>query len=680
MQYIHSKSKNSSKKTHLRIFRRKLLCFLLAALFISGQGVVFTGDIVNAHVAASAPTSSVSFTFTALPSSAEGSRQVRIELWEGLKPGSGTGGSNEAFTSDTNQIPVIDGRAILSGAEEGDVFTYCVSAEGCYTVICSFALSKQDILLQEKQIKINLQKRAGNGYEASQVRIWSEEIEEKLFSTDTLNDVDTGILDTPAFDSGKAAHAFTTLAEGTAYLKQLCAGSSHAWLYYLDSGKTWPVVIFTKTDLRGITSLEKALSAISKNNRVKVLYQAQIHGNEPAAGEGALTVAKALAGQTDAAQCLDQLDVVMVPYANRYGAAHFVRTGTAGGVNLNRDALALRAAATKTLHKLFVDLMPEVFIDGHEFSFQNKIETRDDSGVYLEWLDDIQLTCVNNLNREPGIFEHEEAMAAETRQALRSKGFRTYAYDASCNSTTGCNFARLYNSYAFLVETGGIGMGKAHFDRRVLSQYETVTSLLGQLSANRDSVRTNVAKARKALRRRGSKYAASDKFVLRHGSSGGVALTMERLSFDLLGEIWGDPQRTDTFFNADTALRQRSRPTAYLIDKGAPGAAKAKAVLTANGAKCYQLPKNTKVQVRQYSGDKTRAIVGKSKKKTFKKGAYVFAMDQNAANIISASLEPDTTDTAGYKGTFVQSGILKKSGGAYPIYRYEGSLKSLKKK
>lgn len=69
------------------------------------------------------------------------------------------------------------------------------------------------------------------------------------------------------------------------------------------------------------------------------------------------------------------------------------------------------------------------------------------------------------------------------------------------------------------------------------------------------------------------------------------------------------------------------------------------------------------------------------KKKTFQKGAYVFIMNQDEANIISASLEPDTTDTAGYSGSFVQAGILKKSGGGYPIYRYEKKTPvSLKKK
>lgn len=668
MYHLQQHTRLISTRKKGKLHRLSIVILILLIFLLSGTVSSFGADIAGQASGADKSKQSVLLTFAAISDPTTDSRQATIELWKGLKCG------------EDNQIAVTGGEALLADAREGDVFTYRISADGCYTTTCSFALSKQDILLKEKNIKVQLQKRTGNGYEASEVRIWSEEIEEKLFSTRTLNDIDIDILDTPAFSSSKGAHEFTSITEGTAYLKQLCADSDCAYLYYLDDSKSWPVMIFTKADLRGITSLKKALAVITESDRTKVLYQAQIHGNEPAAGEGSLAVAKALSDQNDEAGCLDQLDVVIVPYANRYGAERFVRAGTSGGINLNRDALALRSSATKTLHRLFVDLMPDVFIDGHEFTCQNKIETQNESGVYLKWLDDIQLTCVNNLNREPGIFEKEETLAAEIRQDLRSKGFRTYAYDASCNSTTWCNFARLYNCYVFLVESNGIGMGKAHYDRRVLSQYETVTSLLKQLSANHDSVRRTVAKARQTLRKRGAKYTLSDKFVLRHGSKGGVTLTMERLSFGLSGEIWGDPQRTDTFCNADTSLRQRSRPTAYIIDKGAPGAAKAKAILTANGAKYYELPKNSRVQVRQYGGAMTKAAVGKSKKKTFKKGAYVFTMDQDAANIISASLEPDTTDTAGYKGSFVQSGILKKSGGAYPIYRYEKSLKDLKKK
>lgn len=596
-----------------------------------------------------------------------------IELWEGLMPAE----SGDSFTGGDG-ITVSNGKAALSQAREGDVYTYRVSAEGCYTVTCSFALSRQDALLQRKQIKVRLQQRGGAGYESSEVRIWSEEVEKKCFDAGSLQNVDSGILDTPSFDRGKAAHACTTLEEGKVYLRQVCGQSGHAYLYFLDDAETWPAVIFTRTDLQGVSSLQKALKKIGRDSRTKILYQAQIHGNEPAAGEGALTVARTLAEQDDA--LLQDMDVVLIPYASRYGARHFTRAGTSSGINLNRDGLALRAADTKKLHQVFVNLMPEVFIDGHEFNGFSRIPAQDEDGAYLKWLDDIQLTCVNNLNREPGIFEKEEAMAAKTRQELGSKGFRPYAYAASCNSTTGCNFARLYNCYTFLVESNGIGMGKAHFDRRVLSHHETVMSLLRQAAANHDEIRSTVSTARRALRQRGSKYTLSDKFVLHHGFRGGITMTMERPSFDLNGELYGG-QQTDTFCNADTALRQRSRPTAYIIDKAAFGASKAKNILIANGAKCFQLPRNAKVSVRQYSGTKKKAIIGKTKKKTFKKGAYVFVMNQDAANIISASLEPDTTDTAGYSGSFVQAGILKKSGGGYPIYRYEKkNPASLKKK
>ena len=97
-------------------------------------------------------------------------------------------------------------------------------------------------------------------------------------------------------------------------------------------------------------------------------------------------------------------------------------------------------------------------------------------------------------------------------------------------------------------------------------------------------------------------------------------------------------------------------------------------LLRANGAEVKQLTASVKLTVRQYKGSTTKALLTGKKTLTFRKGAYVCFMDQEAANVISAMLEPDFADNGGKAVSFAQRGIMKKlSGGSYPLYRCEFS-------
>lgn len=561
------------------------------------------------------------------------------------------------------------GSLVLEDVREGDVFSYRVAAPGCYTVTTSFTLDAWDVMKETKRITVERPRLSGRGYEATQLHSWGETVEEALFDAGDLRNVSHGLLDTPAFDSVKAANAFTTISEGVTYLRKIEEQSNNAHLYFLDDGGTWPVVLLTDTDLSGAESLEEALSLMKFDGKLKMLYQAQIHGNEPAAGEGALTVVKTLS--QDKEGYLDSTDVVIVPYVNRYGAEHFTRGADAGGLNLNRDGLALQSSSTKRMHWLYNELMPEVFVDGHEFSSVAASIGQNDDGYYFKWQDDIQVTCVNNLNRETDLFSGELSIVKNTLSTLRDKGFRTFMYKPSTNNTTSCNYARLRNSYTFLIESNGIGLGKNHFERRVLSHHEAVTSILKQVSANSQIIRQKVGAAREELAEKGRRFSDANKFVLKHGYSDKNGFVIPRPSFDFTGRYLGSPYKTEMCSNTDVVLRSRTRPTAYILSKRTLGAKKVKDTLLANGAKCFELPYRTKVPVRQYKGTTSKALLSETKHVTFSEGAYVFFMDQEAANVIAASMEPDINDTSGYNGTFVQSGVLRKSSGGYPIYRYE---------
>ena len=126
----------------------------------------------------------------------------------------------------------------------------------------------------------------------------------------------------------------------------------------------------------------------------------------------------------------------------------------------------------------------------------------------------------------------------------------------------------------------------------------------------------------------------------------------------------------DRAYNIDTCIRSRLRPAAYLLPKGVEGTTEAAEILAANGAAYYELKNGAKVRAIQYSVSKDGILIGDEQTVIFEEGAYVFPMNQEGANVIAASLEPDVDDTVESKGSFVQAGILKKTeSGDYPLYR-----------
>lgn len=561
---------------------------------------------------------------------------------------------------------VCNRRVSLEGVKEGDVFSYRAASPGFYTVISAFVINGEDIASGCKRVKITLERKTGKGNEPKWMYRWSDEVESAMFGTDDLRNVAGIDLSTPAFCAKAEGHRFTTVEEGVVFLKMLEEQSPNLHLYFLDENEKLPVLLITRSDLSEAENLDGALSLIAKNGHLKTMYQAQIHGNEPASGEGALAVAERLSRD---GTYLDQLDIALIPFVNQYGTKHFSRYGDEHKLNLNRDGLCLRSSAVRRLHWLYGRLMPEVFIDGHELAGRVSFVEKGEEGYYLKHLDDIQVICVNNLNQGRDVFAGAEKILCTTIEELRQKGFRSFFYKLSCDNTTSCGYARLRNSYTFLIETNGINLGKQHFARRVLSQREAVLSILGLAADKKEEICRVVKEAREQMVFMGEDCASKSQFVLKHQASRKVGIAVPRPSFDFLGNPIGSVDERDTAYNIDTCVKSRPRPVAYLLPKGAEGTVEAASILTANGAAYYELEKGMTVRASQYFSSEEGLLIGDEREITFTEGAYSFPMNQEAANVIAASLEPDVDDTEESKGSFVQAGILKEAEtGAYPIY------------
>lgn len=641
----------------------------------------------------------------------------------------------EEFSAEAKAAEVF-----LTEAAAGSVYSYKLDLEGCYVYTGVVAFTAEDAANGVKIIPYHMEKRRESGFEAVFVSQWTEEVETGCFNPEQLRGFDKRVPDTPAFSEDKAAHQFTSAEEALAFLKKICAAYSGVYLYELKEQGGCPVVIFTKEHLDDAETLDEALQRLAADGRLKALYQAQLHGNEPAAGEGALAAVQKLAeiydgglysrssvrkkscGKTagaeksscDMTECggilAEAMDIVIIPFANENGSREFSRWETVcGGENcageiavsgsdngencvkeasaernraseigvsgsdgekldLNRDALLLRSEVTRAVHRIFCVLMPEIFIDAHEFSGRKRQVYEENGHYILDSLDDIQITCVDHLNRDRRIFELENQIMLDTIDSLSEKGFRSFFFPGSFSQNTSCGYARLMYALTFLVESNGIRRGKIHYGRRVLSQREAVLSILFQAAAKADTIREQVDAARKDFVKRGGVFDEEDIFVLEQKTDQSRGVERPRKSFDFAGNPI-DADRRVFICNRGEAVRGRIRPAAYILPKDCPGAEKAAEILSANGAVYEELEAGKSVCVERYLYNGEKIVQSCAENRTFEAGAYVFSLQQMAANVISASLEPDLGDVTERNGSFLQAGILHRDGDVCPVYR-----------
>ena len=545
------------------------------------------------------------------------------------------------------------------------IYSYCIESEGYYKLRKIFIITDEDIAAGSKVITIKTERITGQGYEPYlSIYSWNDEIENSLFSLSGLKGYSQ--VYTPAFYAGKRGQQFTTVSERNSYVSRMVASSSYMYVYYLDEARRIPVVFFTTSNLSGISDIQEAAKKMASNGKTTVFYQAQMHGNEPASGEGALAVISSLAGSYGH-KLASELNMYIIPCMNPDASEQFRRSAR-GGRNLNRDSLYLGSSEIIDVHNLYNIIMPEVVIDGHECSRGMNISGE---GV-IDFLDDIEISAACNLNTDSRINSEAQDMTDYAIEQCSRAGLRAYDYGASVNNTISRVYYGLYGSCSVLVESTGIAIGKDHFKRRVFSQYTAVKALLDRVYERADSIKDMVSSARNSIIARGAKFDSSNRFVLKHGISYKNGYTLARPSFNIDGTI-ADAAKTDTYYKYDTALKSRALPTAYIIPKTASKAAGAVRKLEQNGISYFEIAPGSRLTARQFSGTASKTVLKDAAAVTFSKGAYVIPMNQAGAKVIAACLEPDVKDTEGYKGSFVQSRLLKISN----IYRFTGSNPSV---
>jgi hypothetical protein len=285
---------------------------------------------------------------------------------------------------------------------------------------------------------------------------------------------------TPAFAPGK--RDFTSQGELMAFLEELATKAPTMRLETgsrSQQGRVLPVLLFSR-----------AQHAIGNGAKPVVLIIGQQHGNEPAGGEAALVLAQRL-GIGDLADLLSSIDVIIVPRANPDGADAFVRE-LANGTDPNRDHTLLRTPEIQTLGTLFNRFHPQLVLDCHEFTVGGRWIEKVGG---LERIDAmIQYATVPNL--PPSLDKAESRLFLPAiLQAFDTHGLTHDWYHTTDGSRrdspvamggigpdTGRNVAGLRNAISFLLETRGVGLGRAHLARRVETHVVAAEAIL-QLAA-----------------------------------------------------------------------------------------------------------------------------------------------------------------------------------------------------
>jgi hypothetical protein len=117
---------------------------------------------------------------------------------------------------------------------------------------------------------------------------------------------------------------------------------------------------------RNLFALKFSKPGIRPNQpKIKVLIQAQQHGNEQSGKEGALLLANELV-KPEYSYLFDRIDLMLIPQVNPDGSENNVRRNS-NGADLNRNHVIMTEPEVMALHRLFDKYLFEVTMDVHEY-------------------------------------------------------------------------------------------------------------------------------------------------------------------------------------------------------------------------------------------------------------------------------------------------------------------------
>lgn len=533
--------------------------------------------------------------------------------------------------------------------------------------------------------------RSSNGWDPSgAVLFYTDETMTNIYTSDASQWPQySDMFTTPAFGDGRNRHQQTTQSEMMEFIYALDAADNaddnnmHVYILGQSNGATnyekfdIPLVLFTTVDLSGAANLEEAAALVradsEKNGKLTVHYQAQIHGDEPAACEAALGMIKRLEGEYGEG-LLDTMNIYVIPRLNPRGAYKSQRVAYLNGstVDPNRDFLHLQTAEVQARMVAYNLFEPEVVFDNHEYQVTTAYNR-------VKWRD-MSLCCHPLPNFTQEFQDTALAIAYAAFDQLEEDGLTYRWYNDSVGGmggNTGSSNTAMRGSIHILMETDGCDRGLQFYERRVAAHASALGGIFAYLDENAQVVKATVQEQRDILVEKGKTYEEEDILIFNYTS-----IDREDLALDgkyILLDSGTIESTTSTFTAAYPGEITRSRvaPTAYVIPAGESYTETVLALMDKQGISYYNLPAGSSVNLQQYTlvaededGLITEAALLEEQAVTFQNGAYVFTMAQVDREILACLMEPDMNIVRSQKGTLVQQGIITDTDGYFPIYRY----------
>ena len=295
------------------------------------------------------------------------------------------------------------------------------------------------------------------------------------------------------------------------YLKPLVGSSPKVKMESIGtsvSGRSIPALFFS----------QDAVFASQRETKPVVLIIVQQHGNEPSGKEAALIVARRLLNEDSS--LLNNLDLILVPQVNPDGSEAGERRN-ANDMDLNRNHVMLSEPESTAVHQLFLDWMPEVTLDVHEY---NAVLTRWVEAGYLKDAEEM-LGGVTNLNIDSIIIDFtRNVFIPETGNGIEEDGFRFHRYIVGSPfddnvvrySTTAINDGRhsfgIYNTLSFIIEGKRYGNLTNELERRTKGQVSAILNFLKTSNRHASDILPLVKQARTRMADQGESHIQMEYF------------------------------------------------------------------------------------------------------------------------------------------------------------------------
>lgn len=464
----------------------------------------------------------------------------------------------------------------------------------------------------------------------------------------------------------------TSYEEAMDYLEGVAGGSDKVEMKTIGtsvSGRKIPALFFSND----------TVFASQREDKPVVLVFCQQHGNEPSGKEAALIVARRLLDED--ARLLDELDLILVPQVNPDGSELGQRRNAAD-MDLNRNHVILSEPESKALHQLFLDWMPEITLDVHEY---NAVLNRWIEAGYIKDADEM-LGGVTNLNIDPEIMRFSrDVFIPETGAGIEDDGFRFHRYIVGepfegkvvRYSTTAINDGRqsmgIYNTLSFIIEGKRYGNLTNEIEKRTKGQVSAILNFLETANRHAKGALEIVRSARTGMAGLTHSHIQMDYFTVAGKD------TLDFPVFDL--NSWSHVNRELPHFKAEVQVKKSvTRPAAYLVPAGETTLVE---LLKRHRFELQVVMQDTPAQTETYhvkhvtnalDEEKPTLLIDLDKtaqEETLPAGSILVPVKGAAANLISLVLEPESTwsivsDRATGKYRFADYLTV---GEAYPVKR-----------